>query len=74
MTEEKYYKPELHVVPEIDIPKEDSESSPLTRLSSGDTLSVRLDSDVIIQKLSHDIYSGWQSGLRELYNNEARAC
>ena len=74
MTEDKYYKPELHVVPEIDIPKEDSDSSPLTRLGGGDTLSVQLDSDVIIQKLSHDIYSGWKSGLRELYNNEARAC
>jgi hypothetical protein len=74
MTEDKYYKPELHVVPDIDIPKEDSDSSPLTRLGNGDTLSVRLDSDVIIQKLSHDIYSGWKSGLRELYNNEARAC
>ena len=38
MTEDKYYKPELHVVPDIDIPKEDSESSPLTRLGGGDTL------------------------------------
>ena len=74
MTEDEYYKPELHVVPDIDIPKEDSESSPLTRLGNGDTLSVQLDSDVIIQKLSHEIYSGWKSGLRELYNNEARAC
>ena len=72
--EDKYYKPELHVVPDVDIPKEDIESSPLTRLGGGDTLSVKLDSDVIIQKLSHDIYSGWKSGLRELYNNEARAC
>ena len=71
---DKYYKPELHVVPEIDLPKEDSISSPLNRLSSGDTISVSLDSDVIIQKLSHEIYSGWKSGLRELYNNEARAC
>ena len=71
---DKYYKPELHVVPDIDIPEEDVNTSPLNRLGDGDTLSVRLDSDVIIQKLSHDIYSGWQSGLRELYNNEARAC
>ena len=74
MTEDKYYKPELHVVPDIDIPEEDVASSPLTRLGNGDTLSVKLDSDVIIQKLSHEIYSGWKSGLRELYNNEARAC
>ena len=74
MTEDKYYKPELHVVPDVDIPEEDSESSPLNRLGDGKTISVSLDSDVIIQKLSHDIYSGWKSGLRELYNNEARAC
>jgi len=71
---DKYYKPEHHTVPNIDIPKEDSESSPLNRLGDGNTISVSLDSDVVIQKLSHDIYSGWQSGLRELYNNEARAC
>ena len=71
---DKYYKPELHVVPAVDIPEEDSESSPLNRLGDGKTISVSLDSDVIIQKLSHDIYSSWKSGLRELYNNEARAC
>ena len=71
---DKYYKPSHHTVPDIDIPEEDVESSPLNRLGGGDTLSVKLDSDVIIQKLSHEIYSGWKSGLRELYNNEARAC
>ena len=71
---DKYYKPKLHTVPDIDIPEVDSESSPLNRLGDGNTISVSLDSDVVIQKLSHDIYSGWQSGLRELYNNEARAC
>ena len=70
----KYYKPEHYKVPDVDIPKEDLEDSPLNRLGNGDTLNVQLDSDVIIQKLSHEIYSGWQSGLRELYNNEARAC
>ena len=71
---DKYYKPEHHTVPDIDIPPEDVEDSPLNRLGGGDTLNVQLDSDVIIQKLSHEIYSGWKSGLRELYNNEARAC
>ena len=71
---DKYYKPELHVVPDVDIPQEDVDDSPLNRLGEGDTISVSLDSDVIIQKLSHDIYSSWKSGLRELYNNEGRAC
>jgi len=74
MTDDKYYRPEHHTVPDIDIPEEDVNSSPLNRLGGGDTISVSLDSDVIIQKLSHEIYSGWKSGLRELYNNEARAC
>ena len=72
--EDEFYKPEFHVVPDVDIPKEDVESSPLNTLNEGDTIKVGLDSDVIIQKLSHEIYSNWRSALRELYNNEARAC
>ena len=72
--EEEFYKPEFHVVPDVEIPKEDVESSPLNTLNEGDTIKVGLDSDVIIQKLSHEIYSNWRSAIRELYNNEARAC
>ena len=72
--EDEFYKPEFHVVPDVDIPKEDVETSPLIELNEGDTIKVGLDSDVIIQKLSHEIYSNWRSALRELYNNEARAC
>jgi len=71
---DKYYRPEIHTVPDINIPEEDTVSSPLSKISDGKTIKVQLDSDVVIQKLSHDIYSSWKSGFRELYNNEARAC
>ena len=35
---DKYYKPELHVVPDVDIPEEDSKTSPLARLGDGKTI------------------------------------
>ena len=72
--EDKFYKPEFHAVPDVNIPEEDTYESPLNKLGMGRKIKVGLDSDVIIQKLSHEIYSNWRSAIRELYNNEARAC
>lgn len=71
---EKYYKPEIQNAPELNIPDEDTKDSPIKSLEVGKKIKVKLDSDVIIQRVSHDLYSSWTSGLRELYNNEARAC
>ena len=71
---DEFYKPEFHAVPDVNIPEEDTYESPLNRLGKGRKIKVGLDSDVIIQKLSHEIYSNWRSAIRELYNNEARAC
>ena len=72
--DDKFYKPEFHAVPDVNIPEEDTYESPLNKLGEGRKIKVGLDSDVIIQKLSHEIYSNWRSAIRELYNNEARAC
>ena len=74
MTEKKYYKPELVKAPKLNIPSEDTKDSPLRELKEGDVIKVKLDNDVGVQRFSHDIYSSWASGVRELYNNEARAC
>ena len=71
---DKYYKPELVKAPDLNIPSEDTNDSPLKELKDGDVIKVKLDNDVGVQRFSHDIYSGWASGVRELYNNEARAC
>ncbi len=37
-------------------------------------IPVDLEKDVIIQRVSHDLYASPKSGFRELYENEARAC
>ena len=37
-------------------------------------IKVKLEEEVIIQRVSHDLYANPKSGFREFYNNEARAC
>ena len=37
-------------------------------------IPVRMEHDVMIQRVSRDLYTGPLSGIRELYANEARAC
>ena len=37
-------------------------------------IPVKLEQDVIIQRISHELYSDPQSGIRELLANEIRAC
>lgn len=46
----------------------------LLKASNNGLIPVRLEEDVVIQRISHDLYSDPKSGCRELYNNEARAC
>jgi hypothetical protein len=69
------YKPTL--VKEDPLPLDSSELSYASRLlqaSNNGLIPVKLEEDVIIQRISHDLYSNPKSGFRELYNNEARAC
>ena len=51
-----------------------SYASRLLQASNNGLIPVKLEEDVIIQRISHDLYSDPKSGFRELYNNEARAC
>ena len=75
-TKDKWYKPELTTAKPLNIPDEDIKDSPLQRVKArqGKTIQVGMDKKVILQRVSHDLYGSWQSGIRELYNNEARAC
>jgi hypothetical protein len=69
------FKPTL--VKEDPLPLDSSELSYADRLleaSNNGLIPVRLEEDVVIQRISHDLYSDPKSGFRELYNNEARAC
>jgi len=77
MTEKKVYKPELISESSSDLSTEVKAYNPklFSELKNGKGLiRVELDKDVVIQRISHDLYSEWQSGIRELLNNEVRAC
>jgi hypothetical protein len=71
----KIYKPTL--LKEDPLPLDQAELSYAERLlqaSSNGLIPVKLEQDVVIQRISHDLYASPESGFRELYNNEARAC
>ena len=71
----KYYKPDVKKPFDLTIPKDEIIDSPLTRiLGKSKTIKTSIDIDVAIDRFADGIYSGYKSGLRELYNNEARAC
>jgi hypothetical protein len=71
----KIYKPML--LKEDPLPLDRAELSyaeKLLQASSNGLIPVKLEQDVVIQRISHDLYANAESGFRELYNNEARAC
>ena len=71
----KFYKKTTQKPDDLPIPKEEIVESPLARvLGSGKTINTTYDQEVVAEYLAEGIYSGYKSGLRELYNNEARAC
>ena len=71
----KFYKKTTQKPDDLPIPKEEIVESPLARvLGSGKTINTTYDQEVVAEYLAEGIYSGYKSGLRELYNIEARAC
>ncbi|UVS70100.1 hypothetical protein [Nitrososphaera viennensis] len=71
----RIYKPTL--LKEDPLPLDRAELSyaeKLLQASSNGLIPVKLEQDVVIQRISHDLYANAESGFRELYNNEARAC
>lgn len=71
--EDEYYRPVLLEKKDLEI--EGTDYIPdLNTIKEGNTIRVELDNDVIIQRISHEIYSNFESGVRELLNNEYRAC
>jgi hypothetical protein len=73
MSEEEYYKPTLIEPKDLDIEGTDYNDD-LNVIKEGNTIKVTMDQDVMIQRVSHEIYSNAESGIRELINNEYRAC
>ena len=73
MSEEEYYKPTILEPKDLDIEGTDYNDD-LNVIKEGNTIKVTMDQDVMIQRVSHEIYSNAESGIRELINNEYRAC
>src|SRR5208282_2299331 len=75
MSELKIYKPTIAREDPLPLGQEELSYAPkLLAASESGMIKVRLEEDVIIQRVSHDLYANPESGFRELYNNEARAC
>ena len=66
------YEPKVDVTYENSIPKVDTSFDDIT--DDNGNINIIINSEVIGQTLAKKIYTSWTSGLRELYNNEARAC
>lgn len=73
----QYYKPTL--IQENPLPLEEKDieyAKELLEMSDSNNgfIPVKLEQDVVVQRISHDLYAKPESGFRELYNNEVRAC
>ncbi len=66
------YEPKVAMTYENSIPKVDTSFDDIT--DDNGNINIIINSEVIGQTLAKKIYTSWNSGLRELYNNEARAC
>ena len=66
------YEPKVDMSYEGSVPKVDNTFDDIT--DANGNISIIINSEVIGQTLAKKIYTSWTSGLRELYNNEARAC
>ncbi len=66
------YEPKVNMGYENSIPKIDNSFDDIT--DENGNINIIINSEVIGQTLAKKIYTSWISGLRELYNNEARAC
>jgi hypothetical protein len=76
-SKQSYYKPTL--IQENPLPLEErdiSYSKELLELSDSNNgfIPVKLEQDVVVQRISHDLYAKPESGFRELFTNELRAC
>jgi len=71
----KIYKPTIRKEKPLPLDKSSLRySEKLTQaMTEGGEIAVTLDDEVVMQRIAKDLYSSYLSGLRELYNNEARA-
>lgn len=71
----KVYTPDIGDSEEIGLDQTTTSYSPrLNKLKEGETIQVKLNEKAIKWRISHDLYKDFKSGVRELFQNEARAC
>ena len=71
----KIFRPTLIDEKPLPLGSEEFSYAPkLLQASSDGMIKVKLEEEVIIQRVSHDLYANPRSGFREFYNNECRAC
>lgn len=69
------YTPDIGDSQPIGIDESTTSYSPrLNSLKEGETIQVKLNEKAIKWRISHDLYKDFKSGVRELFQNEARAC
>jgi hypothetical protein len=70
-----FYKPEIIKEDPLALdPQAIAYAPKLAGAAKNGMIPVTLEEDVVIQRISHDLYANASSGFRELFNNEARAC
>jgi hypothetical protein len=71
----KIFRPTLIDEKPLPLGSEEFSYAPKLQQASQDgMIKVKLEEEVIIQRVSHDLYANPKSGFREFYNNECRAC
>ena len=71
----KIFRPTLIDEKPLPLGSEEFSYAPKLQQASQDgMIKVKLEEEVIIQRVSHDLYANPRSGFREFYNNECRAC
>jgi hypothetical protein len=71
----KIFRPTLVEENPLPLGSEELSYAPkLLQAATGGMIKVKLEEDVIIQRVSKDLYANPRSGFREFYNNECRAC
>lgn len=71
----KIYTPDIGDSESIGLDETETSYSPrLNKIKEGEIIQVQLNEKAIKWRISHDLYKDFKSGVRELFQNEARAC
>ncbi len=74
MGKPKYHTPPISEIKTTSLGAEDRPDKFNDMVGDDGLIHMRLESDVVIDRLARDIYTSPTAGLREIYNNEARQC